>query len=87
MVEFVIKIATIEYLRCVFAFVNDGVHSRLEGELDILGKVVFDIYITVPCEVLAEGEVHIVNCTTCEVAHFHMRESTMHIGAECPRLW
>ena len=85
MVEFLVKVTRFENFRRVFAFVDNRVHGRLEGELHVLRQVIFDIDIAVPSEVFAISEIHI-GCLACQVAHFHVTESTMHVHAECPGL-
>ena len=83
-VELIVEIASFEYLRCVFTFVDSGVECRLERELHVLGQVVFDIYVTIPREILAEGQIHSLSTGTGQVAHFHMAERAMHVHIERP---
>ena len=84
MVELVVEIVAFQDLRRVLAFINDGVHRGLEGELHVLGQVVFDIDVAVPREVLAESEVGRIGHGVGEVAHLQMAEGAVHVGAERP---
>ena len=83
-IELRIEILAVQYLRRVLAFIDDGVHRGLEGELHVLGEVVFDIHVTVPGEVLAVGQVHRIKRGACQVAHLHMAERTVHVRIEAP---
>ena len=79
-----VKVATFQNLRRIFAFIDDGIHRTLETELHVLRQVEFDIYITIPCEVFAERQIHGFSRRTGQVAHLHMTERTVHIGVERP---
>ena len=84
MVELFVEIAAFEDLRRVFAFVDDRIHRALERELHVLRQVVFDIHVAVPGKVLAERQIHRLCRHTCQIAHLHVAESTVHVRAECP---
>ena len=84
MIELRIEIASVQYLRGVFAFIDDSIHSGLETELHVLREVVFDIHIAVPCKVLAISQIHRTIRSTCDITHFHVVEGTMHIRIERP---
>ena len=70
----------------IFSLIHGGVHCGLEGELHILGKVVLEVKVTIPCKVFREGQIHIrsTRCLYTKVAHLHMRISTVHIRVERP---
>ena len=61
------------------AFVNHGVHTRLERKLEALSQVVFDIHIAIPKEIFGERKIHLLLATR-EVAHLQMIESAVHVG-------
>ena len=73
-------------LRRVVAFVDGRVVGGLEGELHVLRKVVLEIEIPIPREVLGEGQVHVCAGGCRQVAHLHVAEGAVHIRVECPRL-
>ena len=84
MIEIGIEITTLQDLRSIFAFIDDGVHRALETELQVLGQIEFDIHVPIPGKVLAEGQIHRFAGSTCQIAHLHMTEGAVHIGIERP---
>ena len=86
MVELVIEITAFQDLRRVFTFIDDSIHCRLEGELEVLRQVVLDIYIAVPGKVLTICQIHRSLCRPGDVTHLHVTEGTVHVRVKGPRL-
>ena len=84
MVELVIEIMAFQDLRRVFTFIDDSIHCRLEGELEVLRQVVLDIYIAVPGKVLTICQIHRSLCSACDVTHFHVTKGTVHVRVKRP---